>query len=143
MTNDSTAGEAAHASPEPLSASSLQASLTVADVRRSVAWYCGVLGFTVDREHERGGRLLATSLQAGIVRILVTQDDGAKGLDRPKGDGFSLQLTTAQNIDALAARAKRAGAQLDTEPADIMGARAFRLRDLDGFRWTISSPRDA
>lgn len=140
MTND-TAG--ANASPGPLAAQSLQASLTVADVRRSVAWYRDVLGFTVDREYERGGRLLGTSLRAGTIRILVTQDDGAKGLDRPKDDGFSLQITTAQDIDALGARAKQAGAQLDTEPADIMGAQAFRLRDLDGFRWTISSPRDA
>jgi uncharacterized glyoxalase superfamily protein PhnB len=130
-----------HASRDPLSAQSLQASLTVADLPRSVAWYRDVLGFTVDREHERGGRLFAVSLKADIVRILVTQDDGAKGLDRQKGDGFSLQITTTQDIDALGARAKAAGAHLDTEPADIMGMRAFRLRDPDGFRWTISSPR--
>jgi uncharacterized glyoxalase superfamily protein PhnB len=142
MANDSAVAGASHASPGPLSAQSLQASLTVADLRRSVAWYRDVLGFTVNREHERGGRLIATSLRAGIVRILLTQDDGAKGLDRAKGEGFSLQLTTAQDIDTLAARARQAGAHLDTEPADVMGARAFRLRDPDSFRWVISSPRE-
>lgn len=143
MTNDSAVNGASPALPGPLSAQSLQASLTVADLARSVAWYRDVLGFTIDREFERGGRKFAASLRADVVRILLTQDDGSKGLDRAKGEGFSLQLTTAQNIDALAARAKEAGASLDTEPADMMGARAFRLRDPDGFRWTISSPRAA
>lgn len=127
----------------PLSAQKIEASLTAADLRRSVAWYRDVLGFTVDHEFEREGRLFATALRAGNVRILLTQDDGAKGLDRAKGEGFSLQLTTAQDIDTLAARAKQEGAQLDSEPADARGARVFRLRDPDGFRWVISSPREA
>ena len=129
-------------SPGPFSAQSLEASLTVADLPRSVEWYRDVLGFTIDREFERGGRQFAASLRAGIVRILLTQDDGAKGLDRVKGEGFSLQATTAQNIDMLASRAKQAGARLDTEPVDAWGARVFRLRDPDGFRWVISSQRD-
>jgi uncharacterized glyoxalase superfamily protein PhnB len=142
MANDSAGAAPSHASPAPLSAQSLQASLTVAELRASVAWYRDVLGFTIDREHERDGRLFAVSLRADVVRILLTQDDGSKGLDRVKGVGFSLQLTTAQDIDALAARAKAAGASLDTEPTDAFGARVFRLRDPDGFRWVISSPRE-
>ena len=81
-------------------------------------------------------------MRAGQVRVLLTQDDGAKGNERRKGDGLSLQLTTSQDIDTIAAAAKQAGAVLDTEPASMWGVRAFRLRDLDGFRWTISSPRD-
>jgi len=139
MQNDQTTTEAA---PAPLVAQSLEASLTVADVRRSVAWYRDVLLFTVDREFERDGRLFAVSLRAGAIRILLTQDDGAKGADRAKGAGFSLQITTAQDIDALASNAKRAGAVLDTEPADAWGARVFRLRDPDGFRLVFSSPRE-
>jgi uncharacterized glyoxalase superfamily protein PhnB len=126
----------------PLAAQSLEASFTVADIRQSLGWYCETLGFTVDREFERDGRLFAVSLRAGTVRILLTQDDGAKGLDRVKGDGFSLQFTTLQDVDAVAARAKRAGANLETEPTDAWGARVFRLRDPDGFRLVISSSRE-
>ena len=63
------------------------------------------------------------------------------GTDRVKGVGFSLQITTPQNVDAIAARAKRAGATLDSEPTDVWGARGFRLRDPDGFRLTVSTPR--
>jgi uncharacterized glyoxalase superfamily protein PhnB len=126
----------------PLVAQSLEASLTTADVGRSRDWYRDTLGFSVDREFEREGRLFAVSMRAGSVRILVTQDDGAKGAERRKGEGFSLQLTTTQDVDTIAAAAKQAGAVLDTEPASMWGVRAFRLRDPDGFRWTISSPRE-
>ena len=115
----------------------------MADVRRSVAWYRDALRFSIDREFERNGRLFAVSLRAGTIRILLTQDDGAKGADRVKGEGFSLQITTPQDIDALASNARRAGATLDTEPTDAWGVRVFRLRDPDGFRLVISSPRDA
>jgi uncharacterized glyoxalase superfamily protein PhnB len=87
--------------------------------------------------------VLAAELRAGTIRILLTQEDGARGVDRVKGEGFSLQITTTQDIDALASNAKRAGAVLDSEPADAWGARVFRLRDPDGFRLVVSSPRDA
>lgn len=126
-----------------LAAQSLGASLTVARLRDSFAWYRDVLGFVVDREHERDGQLFAVSLRAGDVRILLTQDNGAKGADRVKGEGFSLQFTTLQDVDGLAARAKREGATLDAEPSDFRGARVFRLRDPDGFRLVISSPMTA
>jgi uncharacterized glyoxalase superfamily protein PhnB len=122
----------------------LSASLTVKDVRTSVAWYRDVLGFTVSQEHERGGVLRAVSMSAGAAAaaILLSQDDGAKGADRAKGEGISLMLTT-EDVDSLAAQAKAHGATLDSEPADMGGRRAFRLRDPDGFRLTIATERRA
>jgi uncharacterized glyoxalase superfamily protein PhnB len=123
-------------------ASALAASLTVKDLPTSLAWYRDVAGFTVDREYEREGKLLFVALRAGDVRILLNQDDGAKGLDREKGAGFSLMITTAQDVDAVAHRIRENGGTLDSEPADMpWGARAFRLRDPDGFRLAISSGR--
>jgi len=126
---------------ETFEASTLAASLTVRDLQKSLTWYRDVMGFVVDREYEREGKLRAVALQAGAVRILIGQDDGAKGLDRIKGEGFSLQFTTAQNVDEIAKRIKALGGTLDSEPADVWGARAFRLRDPDGFKLTISSER--
>ena len=127
-----------------LTATDLGASLTVASVARSRDWYRAVLGFTVDREFERDGDLFAASMRAGAARVLLTQDNGAKGEGRTKGEGFSLQFTTrgAGEVDAVAARAKAAGATLDTEPSDAWGQRVFRLRDPDGFRLVISSQRE-
>jgi lactoylglutathione lyase len=116
-------------------------SLTVADLPASVAWYRDALGFSVEREFERSGVAFAARMRAGSVALLLTQDNGARGSERVKGEGFSIQFTTAQNIDDLAARAKASGATLDSEPADAWGARVFRVRDPDGFRLVISSER--
>jgi uncharacterized glyoxalase superfamily protein PhnB len=135
------AGATRRAEPQSLRARTLSASLTVKDLQKSLAWYRDVVGFTVDREYEREGKLRAVALKAGDVRILIGQDDGAKGLDRGKGDGFSLQFTTAQNVDEIATRIKEAGGTLESEPADAWGARVFRLQDPDGFKLVISSER--
>lgn len=121
-------------------ARALGAALTVKDLEKSLAWYRDVMGFTVDQQHEREGKLLAVSLKAGDVRILINQDDGAKGWERVKGEGMSLQFTTDQDIDDIAKRVKDAGVTLDTEPVDTpWGARVFRLHDPDGFKLVISS----
>jgi uncharacterized glyoxalase superfamily protein PhnB len=123
-----------------LQADSLEASLTVNHVERSVAWYCGALGFVVDRRHERDGQLVAVSLRAGAVRILLSQDDGAKGAERVKGVGISLQITTPQKADEVASRIKAHGSTLDTEPTRMpWDVTILRVRDPDGFRLTISS----
>ena len=130
------------AEPESFRARTLSASLTVKDLRKSLAWYRDVVGFTVDQEYEREGKLMAVALKAGSVRILLGQDDGAKGWDRVKGEGFSLQITTAQNVDELAKRIKELGGAVVSEPADMpWGARVFRLLDPDGFKLAISSER--
>ena len=118
----------------------LSASLTVRDLGRSLAWYRDVLGFAVEREHERGGKLVAVSLRAGEVRVLLGQDDGARGVDRVRGEGFSLMITTAQDVDELARGIVERGGTLASEPADTpWGARVFRVQDPDGFRFAISS----
>ncbi len=126
--------------PEQLDGVSLEASLTVKSLEQSTTWYTTVLGFVVDQKHERGGKLIAVSLRAGAVRILLTQDDGAKGWDRVKGEGLSFQITTRQSVDSIAAEFKRHGAVLDTEPTTMpWGPRIIRFRDPDGFRFTLSS----
>jgi uncharacterized glyoxalase superfamily protein PhnB len=119
----------------------LSPSFTVEDVERSVAWYRDVLGFVVDRIYDQGA-IRATVVKAGSVRFLLTQDDRAKG-DREKGHGFSLMLTTTQDVDAIARRVTENGWTIDSGPADIWGRRAFRLRDPDGFKLVISSPQSA
>lgn len=118
----------------------LAASLTVKDLAASESWYTGILGFSVQQRHEREGRAVAVSLKAGDVELLLAQDNGAKGWDRVKGEGFSLRITTSQNIDELAQRIKSKGGKLETEPMDMpWGARVFRVRDPDGFMFAITS----
>ena len=119
---------------------SLEAALTVSDLEVSLAWYRDVVGFTIDHRYEREGNLIAIALKAGEVRILIVQDDGAKGMDRSKGEGLSLQITTPQSIDELARCIKERGGTLALEPTTVpWGPRMFRLQDPDGFKFTISS----
>jgi uncharacterized glyoxalase superfamily protein PhnB len=123
---------------------SLQASLTVKDLDQSVRWYTEAFGFTVSRRIERDGKLRGVAVQAGDVRIVLNQDDGAKGWDRVKGAGLSLQISTTEDVDAIAARITAHGGTLDTEPKDMpWGARVFRVRDPDGFLWVLSRPHTA
>ena len=127
---------------EPLAGEELAVSLTATDLETSLAWYCEALGFRVTQRYEREGKPVAAAIAAGAVRILLGQDDGAKGWDRVKGQGFSLQITTRQDIEALARRAQDAGAVLETPVTQTpWGVRIFRVRDPDGFLFTISSPR--
>jgi uncharacterized glyoxalase superfamily protein PhnB len=127
---------------ESFNASAFSISLTVKDLAASLTWYHDVLGFAIDRKIEREGKLRSVALKAGSARISINQDDGAKGWDRIKGVGFSLNIITEQNIDKTANRIKELGGVLDAEPADMpWGVRLFRLKDPDGYKLSISSPR--
>jgi lactoylglutathione lyase len=139
MTDSPDDGER-RAQPESFRGRALAASLTATDLQKSLAWYRDVLGFTVDQQYEREGTVRAVSLKAGNARILLGQDDGAKGWDRKKGEGISLMITTAQDVDELAARIKERGGTLESEPMDMpWGPRMFRVQDPDGFKLAISS----
>jgi uncharacterized glyoxalase superfamily protein PhnB len=122
-------------------ATALTASITVADIQKSMAWYRDILEFEVQQQYEREGAVRAVALQAGDVRIMLNQDDGAKGLDRKKGEGMSLQFITNGSVDDVAARVRASGGAIDVEPADMpWGVRMLRLRDPDGFKLVFSSP---
>ena len=80
------------------------------------------------------------ALVAGVARLMLSQDDWAKGRDRVKGQGLRLHLSTTQDVDHVAAAIKARGGELESEPADMpWGTRAFDLVDPDGFLLTISS----
>ncbi len=120
---------------------SMNISLTVKDLQKSLTWYTEVFGFSVDRKIERDGKLRGMALKAGDVLISINQDDGAKGWTRVKGEGFSIRFATDQNIDEIARRIKKAGGTLDVEPTDMpWGSRIIRLRDLDGYKLSVSTP---
>ncbi len=139
MTTESSTAPTTNTRVEPFEATALGVSLTVRDLQKSLAWYRDVLGFTVDRRIERDGKLAAVAFAAGSVRLMINQDDGAKGFERVKGEGLSLMFTTPQSVDAVANRIKQSGGTLVTEPADMpWGARVFRLVDPDGFKLVIS-----
>ena len=137
---EATPDRRSHDAPETLRLRSIAPSLTVNDVQVSIAWYRDIVGFVVKQEWEHDGKVMGATLVAGSAQLLIGQDDGAKGWDRVKGEGFRLYLNTAQGVDEVANNIKARGGTLATEPADMpWGGRAFSLVDPDGFQLTISA----
>src|SRR5689334_25346505 len=115
--------------------------LAVKDIQKSLAWYRDKMGFYVEQKYERAGKLTGAALKAGDVRILVNQDDGGTGWDRVKGAGFTLQLTTTQDLGLLAEAIKQRGGRVEIGASDSSGRRTLRLSDPDGFKLMISQAK--
>jgi catechol 2,3-dioxygenase-like lactoylglutathione lyase family enzyme len=120
--------------PETLRLRSIEPSLTVNDLERSLRFYADVLGFFVGERWIDAGVLRGAMLKAGACQLGLSQDDWSKGRDRKKGEGMSLWLRTAQNLDALAARIKGAGGVADGPANEPGGGRSLSVYDPDGFR---------
>jgi lactoylglutathione lyase len=128
--------------PESLRLRAIMPSFTVSDLERSIAWYRDGLGFFVSERWEEGGRLEGVMLKAGACHLGLSQDDFAKGRERPKGVGFRIWCETLQDVDVLAARLKRIGGTIVEEPGDRWGTYGFTAKDPDGFKLTISRAKE-
>lgn len=129
----------ATAAESVLQAKTLSTNLTVNDIQQSIRFFEG-LGFAVDERWEEQGKLLGVMMKAGEAQIGLSRDDWKKGRDRQKGVGMSLFVSTTQNIDEIAARAKKNGIKIDVEPHNTeMGSRVFEVTEPSGFKITISS----
>jgi uncharacterized glyoxalase superfamily protein PhnB len=118
-------------------------SFTVDDLQRSITFY-EALGFKVDEKWEENGQLLGVMVRAGKSQIGLSQDDWKKGRDRKKGIGIRVMISTQQNIDEIAKRAKSAGIALNSEPHDTeWKGRAFEVTDPSGFLLTVYSDNPA
>ena len=128
---------------EAVQISAIVPTLTVDDLQKSITFY-EVLGFTVDERWEDKGMLLGVMLRAGKSQIGLNQDDWKKGRDRKKGIGVRLSMSTPQNVDEIARRAKSGGITLKSEPQDTeWKSRAFEVIDPSGFLLTIFSETPA
>ena len=127
------------ATQEAVQISAIIPTITVDDLQKSIKFY-EAFGFNVDERWEDKGMLLGVMLRAGNSQIGLNQDDWQKGRDRKKGIGVRLSLSTPQNVDEIAKRAKSAGITLKSEPHDTeWKSRAFEVIDPSGFLLTIFS----
>ena len=128
---------------EALQIGTIMPNFTVDDLQRSITFY-EALGFKVDEKWEENGQLLGVMLRAGKSLIGLSQDDWKKGRDRKKGIGTRLMISTPQNVDEIAKRAKAAGVTLKSEPHDTeWKSRAFEVADPSGFLLTVYSEEKA
>jgi lactoylglutathione lyase len=103
-------------------------SLDVRDLRASVGWYRGVLGFDV---------IIAFAQMAHVrwikyADVLLRPGDA----EHERGSGVTICFQTPlDEVDALAARAARAGAQIIAGPSyRPWNTRDFIVADPDGYR---------
>jgi lactoylglutathione lyase len=144
MTTEATVNNGSTAAVDALDTRAVLISLTAKDLLRSVAWYRDILGFTVDYVMERDGKPAAAGVRSGAAKIFINQDDGGRGWERVKGEGFAITFDTVQDVDAFAARIKSSGWTLAMEPTDMpWGVRMLRLVDPDGYRLGIWRPLSA
>ncbi len=124
--------------PESALKATVSTSLTVNDVQQSIRFFEG-LGFVIEEKWENEGKLLGVMMRAGEASIGLSQDDWKKGRDRQKGVGVRIYISTTQDVDQIAAKAKAAGITLDSEPKDMeWGSRAFEVTEPSGFKITIA-----
>lgn len=126
---------------EAVQISAIVPSLTVDDLQKSITFY-EALGFSIDERWEDKGTLLGVMLRSGKNQIGLNQDDWKQGRDRKKGVGMRLFMSTTQNVDELAGRAKSAGIALKSEPHETeWKGRAFEVVDPTGFLLTVYSEK--
>ena len=104
--------------------------LNVEDTARSIEFYRDVLGFEVVSQFDRWARI-----QAGPVRLMINQPDGADSSERrtrEKWYGDAILFFDVE--DARTAQAELASRGLDVdEPKHEPYGWEFHLRDPDGY----------
>lgn len=126
------------AEPQTFRARTVSAALYVKDLYQSVEWYREKVGFFVEKTFQRDGKVTGVALRAGDVRLMINQDDVGTERDRVRSAGFTLQFTTAQDIDALAAAIEQRGGRIELGTEATAGTRVLRLSDPDGFKLVIA-----
>jgi predicted enzyme related to lactoylglutathione lyase len=141
MTPEATAPASSAADAIALETRAVVISLTAKDLLETVAWYRDVLGFNVEYQMDRDGKPSSASVRSGVARVVLNQDDGGRGWERVKGEGFAITFETVQDVDAIAARIKARGGKITMEPSDMpWGVRMLRVVDPDGYRLGIWRP---
>lgn len=118
--------------------------MTVRDAAASLAFYEAAFGFKVEGEVMRdgSGQIMHAGMRLGDACIMFASQGMGAEMRAPVdsgGIGLSLYVYVA-DVDALAARALRAGADMRQAPADqFWGDRIAIFVDADGYHWTFAT----
>jgi uncharacterized glyoxalase superfamily protein PhnB len=119
--------------------------MTVRDAGDSLKFYQNAFGFKVTGEVMRNdaGQVMHAGMRLGDTAIMFSPQGMGSEMRAPVSSGapdsLSLYVYVA-DVDALAARAERAGASVLQRPADqFWGDRIAVFRDLDGYHWTFAT----
>ena len=107
--------------------------LWTADARKSLQFYCDVLGFSKDWEHQNGeGFPLYIQVSRGSVGLHLSEHGD--------GDYHSHLAISVPDVDAVYAEFTRRGLETNGPPEDRdYGVRDFTFSDPDGHRFVFTS----
>jgi uncharacterized glyoxalase superfamily protein PhnB len=119
--------------------------LTVSDASSSLAFYETAFGFKVTGEVMRNdaGAVMHAGMRLGDTALMFSPPNPSGDMRPPAASGAPDSLTLyvyVADVDALAARAERAGARVLQRPADqFWGDRIAVFKDPDGYHWTFAT----
>jgi uncharacterized glyoxalase superfamily protein PhnB len=113
------------------------------DAAAMIDWLGRAFGFTVHARHGEGDRVDHAELALGssIVMLGSVRDDDYGRLAGAPGprNGTCIYVAT-DDVDALHARARAAGATIEEPPTDRgYGSREFLCRDPEGLLWCFGA----
>jgi lactoylglutathione lyase len=115
----------------------MHTSLNVADMDRALAFYCGLLGMTVqaDRSGQRPGRRnLFIGYGPEREHALLELCSEADRLTYDKGDGFAHIALAVDDVQQMCARLAARGVTIERAPKQAMsGAQIAMIRDPEGY----------
>lgn len=121
-------------------------TLRYRNARAMIAWLGEVIGFEphlVVDDSQGGVAHAQLTLGAGMVMLGDARDDEFGRLQKPPLDfGATTQspYVIVADVDAVAEKARRAGAEIVTEPQDQeYGGRLCSFRDPEGHLWNVGS----
>ena len=120
--------------------------ITVADATASLAFYAQAFGFKAGETiTSSDGKVIHAVMYCGRAAAVMLSPEGiwSGTMKTPAHSGAENPITMyvrCIKVDALADRARGAGATILTEPADMFwGDRVARIEDPDGYVWCFAS----
>lgn len=126
--------------------SSIVPCLRYADAPAMIDWLCQVFGFAchlVVEDGEGGIAHAQLTLGGGMIMLSSARKDAfgrMQGTPEALGGNSQSPYLIVEEVDATAARAEQAGAEITRAPQDEpYGGRGASLRDPEGYLWNIGS----
>jgi len=119
--------------------------MTVNDASASLKFYQAAFGFKTTGQVMRNdaGVVMHAGMRLGDTAIMFAPQGMSSEMRAPASSGATDSLSLyvyVPDVDALAARAERAGAKVLQRPADqFWGDRIAVFKDPDGYHWTFAT----
>jgi uncharacterized glyoxalase superfamily protein PhnB len=121
----------------------LMSAIVYQDPKAALRWLEDAFGFELFMLLEDGdGNLVHSEMRFGSAAVMVGSewsDDYKSPMSLDGKNTQTLHIHVDDDVDAHCERARRAGAEILTEPeTQFYGDRTYRCRDPEGHIWTVS-----